>query len=68
MLTEARALRFGGDLVAAEARYAETADLARSGRSASRTREVRREWAALRADRDDHRGAYELTNEALSVN
>ena len=68
MLTEARALRFGGDLVAAEARYAETADLARSGRSASRTREVLREWAALRADRDDHRGAYELTNEALSVN
>jgi len=67
-LTEARALRVGGDLVAAESRYAETADLARSGRSASRTREVLREWAALRADRDDHRGAYELTNEALSVN
>ena len=67
MLTEARALRAGGDPAAAEARYAETADLARSGRSASRTREVLREWAALRAEQNDHRGAYELTSEALEV-
>jgi transcriptional regulator with XRE-family HTH domain len=68
MLTEARAIRAGGDVAQAEARYAETADLARSGRSASRTREVLREWAALRAEQNDHRGAYELTSEALAVN
>jgi len=68
MLTEARALRAAGDLAAAEVRYSETAAIARAGKSASRTREVLREWAALRAEQDDHRGAYELTREALAVN
>jgi hypothetical protein len=33
----------------------------------SRIREVLREWAGLRAEVGDHRGAYELTNEALAV-
>jgi len=43
------------------------AELARGGHSAGRTREVLREWAELRATLGDHRGAYDLTREALSV-
>jgi transcriptional regulator with XRE-family HTH domain len=65
MLTEARALRESGDLSEAEARYGETAALARDGQAAGRVREVLREWADLRASVGDHRGAYELTSEAL---
>jgi tetratricopeptide (TPR) repeat protein len=68
MLTEARALRAAGDSEAAEACYRDAAALAREGRVGSRIREVLREWAGLRADAGDHRGAYELTNEALAVN
>ena len=34
----------------------------------SRLREVLREWSELRAEGGDHRGAYELTDEALAVN
>jgi tetratricopeptide (TPR) repeat protein len=68
MLTEARVLRSAGDPVKAEKRYAEAAAIAREGQVASRLREVLREWAGLRADGGDHRGAYELTNEALTVN
>ena len=67
MLTEARALRADEDLETAELRYEGAAELARAGHSAGRTREVLREWAELRADRGDHRGAYELTREALAV-
>jgi tetratricopeptide (TPR) repeat protein len=67
MLTEARALRADGDLATAESRYDGAATLARAGHSAGRTREVLREWAELRAERGDHRGAYELTTEALAV-
>jgi hypothetical protein len=29
---------------------------------------VLRDWADLRAERGDHRGAYELSSEALKVN
>jgi tetratricopeptide (TPR) repeat protein len=68
MLTEARALRAGGDQATAESRYAEAAAIARDGNVPSRLREVLREWAGLRAEAGDHRGAYELTNEALAVN
>jgi len=67
MLTEARALRALDDPAAAEWRYADAADIARGGHSAGRTREVLREWAELRAAGGDHRGAYELTREALAV-
>ena len=67
MLTEARALRAQDEATGAEARYAEAADLARAGHSTGRTREVLREWAELRATLGDHRGAYELTSEALAV-
>jgi transcriptional regulator with XRE-family HTH domain len=68
LLTEARALRAGGDLGAAEERYQQAAQLGRAGHSAGRLRDVLREWAALRAELGDHKGAYDLTNEALSVN
>lgn len=68
MVTEARALRDAGRVQAAESRFAEAASLARSSDAPSRLKEVLREWAALRAQSGDHRGAYELTNEALAVN
>jgi transcriptional regulator with XRE-family HTH domain len=68
MLTEARAIRAGGDLPAAEQRFSLAAEAARRSRIPARVREVLREWADLRAEAGDHRGAYELTAEALSVN
>ena len=68
MLTEARALRRAGRGEEAEARFGEAATVARASRAPSRLREVLREWADLRAEAGDHRGAYELTREALSVN
>jgi len=68
MLTEARALRMDGRPDEAEGRFAEAAAVARSGRVPHRLRDVLREWADLRADVGDHRGAYQLTSEALSVN
>jgi transcriptional regulator with XRE-family HTH domain len=68
MLTEARALRRAGRPADAEERFAETAAMARSSKAPNRLREVLREWADLRAESGDHRGAYELTSEALAVN
>jgi len=68
MLTEARATRIDGRLAEAEQRFADAAGLARSGRVPNRLREILREWADLRADAGDHRGAYELSSEALAVN
>jgi transcriptional regulator with XRE-family HTH domain len=68
MLTEARAMRAEGRHADAEERFAEAAAVARSSRVPNRLREVLREWADLRADAGDHRGAYELTSEALAVN
>ena len=68
LLTEARGLRAAGDLTSAEERYQQAAQLGRDGQSAGRLREVLREWAGLRAELGDHKGAYDLTDEALSVN
>ena len=68
MLTEARALRAAGRGEEAETRFGEAAAIARGSRASNRLREVLREWADLRADRGDHRGAYELSSEALTVN
>ncbi|MDP9271464.1 MAG: helix-turn-helix transcriptional regulator [Chloroflexota bacterium] len=68
VLTGARLERDAGNAAAAEKRFAEAAELAREGGSSGRIREVLREWADLKADAGDHRGAYELTREALSVN
>jgi tetratricopeptide (TPR) repeat protein len=68
MITEARALRASGREEEAEARFGDAARTARESRVPNRLKEVLREWADLRADRGDHRGAYELTSEALTVN
>jgi len=68
MLTEARALRRAGRAEEAERRFGEAAAVARASRVPARLREVLREWADLRAEAGDHRGAYELTSEALAVN
>ena len=68
MLTEARALRRADRGEEAEVRFAEAARVARASRAPNRLREVLREWADLRAATGDHRGAYELTSEALTVN
>ena len=68
MITEARALRRARRDGEAEERFGDAARLARESRVPTRLREVLREWADLRADRGDHRGAYELTSEALAVN
>jgi transcriptional regulator with XRE-family HTH domain len=68
MLTEARALRVAGRTDEAESRFGEAAAMARTSPAANRLREVLREWADLRAERGDHRGAYALSSEALTVN
>ncbi|MBW3613541.1 MAG: helix-turn-helix domain-containing protein [Chloroflexi bacterium] len=68
LITRARALRTRGDSVEAEEGFAAAARLARESRVPHRLREVLREWADLRADAGDHRGAYELSSEALAVN
>ena len=68
MITEARALRQAGRDQEAEERFGEAARMARASRVPHRLREVLRDWADLRAERGDHRGAYELTSEALKVN
>jgi hypothetical protein len=68
MLTEARAMRVDGQLAEAEGKFAAAAALARTSRVPNRLREVLGEWADLRANSGDHRGAYELTSEALTVN
>jgi transcriptional regulator with XRE-family HTH domain len=68
MVTEARSLRAEGAHELAEQRFRAAADAARAGRVPARLREVLREWADMRAEAGDHRGAYELTAEALAVN
>ena len=68
VLTGARMLRDRGEVAEAERRFAEASALARESGSSGRFREVLREWAELRAGRGDHRGAYELSREALEVN
>jgi tetratricopeptide (TPR) repeat protein len=67
LLTEARIMRDDGDLAAAESRFARAADVAREAQLSGRVRDVLREWAGLRAEQGDHRGAYELTNQALTL-
>ncbi len=68
MLTAARARRVDGQVAEAERQFAEAVEVARSSRVPHRLRDILREWADLRADAGDHRGAYELSSEALAVN
>ncbi len=67
LLTEGRILRDDGDLARAESRFAMAADVARAAQLGGRLRDVLREWAGLRAEQGDHRGAYELTSQALTL-
>jgi hypothetical protein len=67
LLTEARVMREAGDAAEAEQRFASAAEVARAGRLDGRLREVLREWADLRAASGDHRGAYELSSQALTI-
>ncbi len=67
LLTEARVMREAGDAAEAEQRFASAAEVARVGRLDGRLREVLREWADLRAAGGDHRGAYELSSQALTI-
>jgi tetratricopeptide (TPR) repeat protein len=67
LLTEARVMREAGDAAEAEQRFASAAEVARIGRLDGRLREVLREWADLRAAGGDHRGAYELSSQALTI-
>ena len=68
LITEARALRRIGRADEAERTFGQAVEIARASRVPNRLRDVLREWADLRAEIGDHRGAYELTSEALSVN
>jgi transcriptional regulator with XRE-family HTH domain len=68
VITEARALRRSGRGPEAEERFGTAAEIARTSRVPSRLKDVLREWADLRAEAGDHRGAYQLTSEALAVN
>jgi tetratricopeptide (TPR) repeat protein len=67
LLTEGRIMRDDGDLPAAESRFMQAADVAREAQLGGRLRDVLREWAGLRAEQGDHRGAYELTSQALTL-
>jgi transcriptional regulator with XRE-family HTH domain len=66
-VTEGRARRARGETDKAERLFREAAQAARDAGLQGRLREVLREWANLRADVGDHRGAYELTMEALTT-
>lgn len=67
LLTEARVLRHGGLDDEAQRRFGQAADVARAAQLTGRLRDVLREWADLRAADGDHRGAYELSSEALTI-
>jgi transcriptional regulator with XRE-family HTH domain len=67
-LTAARVQRSRGDHAGAEERYAAAAAIARGGSSQGRLRDLLGEWADLRAESGDYRGAYELSAEAARVN
>jgi tetratricopeptide (TPR) repeat protein len=68
IVTQGRARRAAGETDDAERHFREATELARRAAAPGSLREVLREWADLRAEAGDHRGAYELTREALSVN
>ncbi len=67
LLTEARVMRADGAAAEAESRYARAVEVARDAHLAGRLRDVLREWADMRAAGGDHRGAYELSSQALTI-
>jgi tetratricopeptide (TPR) repeat protein len=67
LVTRAQIHRQRGDLSGADADFARAADLARASGSHGRIREVLFAWSEMVAESGDHRRAYELSREALSV-
>lgn len=67
LVTRAQIRRQRGDSEGAERDFARAADLARASGSRGRIREVLGAWSEMVAESGDHRRAYELTREALSV-
>jgi transcriptional regulator with XRE-family HTH domain len=67
LVTRAQIRRRSGERDGAEADFARAADLARTSGSRGRMREVLGAWSEMVAEGGDHRRAYELTREALSV-
>jgi len=67
LVTRARIRRRVGDRDGADADFSRSADLARASGSHGRIREVLGAWSEMLAESGDHRRAYELTREALSV-
>ena len=65
LLTRARAHRAAADLPAAEAAYAEAADLLRRTGPRSRLRDALRDWAALLVESNRHQEAVALLTEAV---
>lgn len=66
LLTRARAHRAAADLPAAEAAYAEAAELRRRVGPRARLREALRDWAALLVESKRHEEAVALLTEAVS--
>jgi len=67
LVTRAQIRGRQGDHNAADADFARAADLARASGSHGRIREVLGAWSEMLAEHGDHRRAYELTREALSI-
>jgi tetratricopeptide (TPR) repeat protein len=67
LMTRAQIRKQRGDLQGAEDDLGRAAELARAGASRGRLREVLKAWSEMLADSGDHRRAYDLAREALSV-
>ncbi len=67
LVTRAQIRRQSGEREGAEADFTRAADLARASGSHGRIREVLGAWSEMLAESGDHRRAYELTREALSI-
>jgi transcriptional regulator with XRE-family HTH domain len=67
LVTRAQIRRHDGERSLADEDFARAADLARTSGSHGRIREVLAAWSEMLAENGDHRRAYELTREALSI-
>jgi hypothetical protein len=67
LVTRAQIRRRRGERESADADFARAAGLARASGSRGRIREVLGAWSEMLAESGDHRRAYDLTREALSV-
>jgi hypothetical protein len=67
LVTRAQVRRQRGDAQGAESDLARAADFARASGSRGRLRDVLSAWSEIEAEIGDHRRAYDLAREALSV-